>query len=86
MVKNNKSFSNHCIEMFEVYSQYIDGELTPAEKQEIELHISTCSECQSCIATLKKTRELCSGMPRIKTPGAFSKKLHERIQKLINKE
>ncbi|MDY0360861.1 MAG: zf-HC2 domain-containing protein [Desulforegulaceae bacterium] len=81
---NNNTYSNHCIQMFEVYSQYLDGELDEKQKKEVEEHIETCQECRACILTLKKTRELCSKMPRVKAPDDFSSKLHSQIKKILD--
>lgn len=84
-MKNNEKFSSHCLQMFEVYSAYIDGELDEKKRQEVENHMTSCKECQACIATLKKTKELCNHMPCQKAPDAFTKKLHEKIHNLIEK-
>lgn len=84
-MKNNKNnFSNHCIKMFEVYSDYLDGNLDEKKNKEVEDHIAGCTECRACMETLKKTTEICSVMPRIKTPEDFSKRLHEKIKSVID--
>lgn len=82
-MKNNEEFSSHCLEMFEIYSAYIDGELDKEKMTQVENHMNTCSECQSCIATLKKTKELCAHMPYQKAPDRFTKTLHEKIHKIM---
>lgn len=69
--------------MFEVYSDYIDGDLDQNQKKDVENHIKTCTECQSCIATLKKTKELCSNLPRKEAPKNFSKRLHDKINNIF---
>ena len=41
----------------ELMSGYIDGELTQQERQRIEVHCDTCSECSSTLAELIELRE-----------------------------
>lgn len=81
---DNEKYSNHCIQMFEVYSQYLDGELDKNQRKEVEHHIETCSECRACFMTLKKTQELCSRMPRVKAPDDFTSRLHSRIKNILD--
>ncbi|MCB9480306.1 MAG: zf-HC2 domain-containing protein [Desulfobacteraceae bacterium] len=81
---DNEKYSNHCIQMFEVYSQYLDGELDENQRTEVEHHIETCSECRACFMTLKKTKELCSKMPRVKAPDDFTSRLHSRIRNILD--
>lgn len=41
----------------ELMSGYIDGELTQQERQRIEVHCDSCSECSSTLAELIELRE-----------------------------
>ncbi|MGM0417933.1 MAG: anti-sigma factor family protein [Thermodesulfobacteriota bacterium] len=83
-MNNTEDFSSHCLQMFEVYSRYLDGELDEASRKEVENHIETCSECEACLLTLKKTKELCSKMPRSEAPDDFTKKLRNKIKNILN--
>ena len=34
---------------------YLDGELTPEQKQKVESHLASCQDCQNLLYTLKQT-------------------------------
>ena len=42
----------------ELMSGYIDGELTQQERQRVEAHCDTCSQCSTTLAELIKLREV----------------------------
>jgi len=72
----------HCLEMFEKLSEYIDGELDHATCEEIEKHANNCVACLSCMETLKKTVALCKNAREQPVPREFSRKLKEIIENL----
>ena len=72
----------HCLEIFEKLSEYIDGELDHTTCEEIERHAKNCVACFSCMETLKKTVALCKNAQEQPVPQEFSKKLQEIIQNL----
>ena len=72
----------HCLEMFEKLSEYIDGELDHATCEEIEKHADNCVACFSCMETLKKTVALCKNTKEQPVPQEFSRKLKEIIGNL----
>ena len=72
----------HCREMFEKLSEYIDGELDHATCAEIEKHANDCVACFACMETLKRTVALCKNVKAQPIPLEFSKKLKEIIQNI----
>ena len=44
-------------------SEYIDAELSPAERARVEEHVSICPHCTRVLATLKRTLESLRGLP-----------------------
>ena len=72
----------HCREMFEKLSEYIDGELDHATCAEIEKHANDCVACFACMETLKRTVALCKNVGEQPIPLEFSKKLKEIIQNI----
>ena len=42
-----------CIEVFEKLSEYLDGELSPADCAEIQEHIRDCQPCVAFVESLK---------------------------------
>lgn len=48
-----------CKDVVKNLNAYIDGELDASLCRELEAHLSTCSNCQIVVNTLKKTIEIC---------------------------
>lgn len=73
--------SNHhdkkCGEFFAVLSEYIDDELNEELCRKIESHLVDCECCNTCLATLEKTIELCRSYENIPVPEALSAKLRK---------
>lgn len=52
-------------------SAYLDGELTPAERAEVEGHLAVCPECEAFLARLSAVDEAAAGLPAEAPPGYF---------------
>ena len=48
-----------CREVFELLSDYVDGELSPELRAALEEHLGTCPPCERFLKTFQKTRALC---------------------------
>ncbi len=72
----------HCPEMFEKLSEFIDGELDHATCAEIQKHAEDCVACFSCLETLKRTVALCKNVGDKPIPPDFSEKLKEIIENM----
>lgn len=72
----------HCLEMFEKLSEYIDGELDHATCEKIQKHAKECVACFSCLETLKRTVVLCKNVAEKPIPLELSRKLQEIIQSM----
>jgi anti-sigma factor RsiW len=75
----------HCVAMFEKLSEYIDGELDRLTCRELEKHVENCISCKICLATLKKTINLCRGMAADPLPEGFSEKLKQTLLQNISR-
>ena len=53
MVSNTKRINEH---VGELLSGYIDGELTQQQRQRVEIHCGTCSDCESELNALRALR------------------------------
>ena len=53
MVSNTKRIDEH---VGELLSGYIDGELTQQQRQRVEIHCGTCSDCESELNALRALR------------------------------
>jgi len=72
----------HCLEMFKKLSEYIDGELDTLTCKELEEHVKECVTCKSCLATLKKTVNICREMDTNPVPAEVSQRLKAMIQNM----
>ena len=72
----------HCLEMFEKLSEYIDGELDHAACAEIKKHAEDCVACFSCLETLKRTVALCNNVGDRPIPQNLSERLKEIIENM----
>jgi anti-sigma factor RsiW len=66
-------------------SNYIDGELDAATKQELQRHLTDCKECMLVVNQTKMTVELfCDSQP-VELPQDVRSRLHEALQRKIRK-
>ena len=66
-------------------SNYIDGELDAATKQELHQHLAECKECELVVNQTKMTVELfCDSQP-VELPQDVRSRLHEALQRKIRK-
>ena len=72
----------HCLEMFEKLSEYIDGELDEVTCEELEKHVEECVPCKVCLVTLKKTVNICKEMESNPVPDTLSQRLKELIRNM----
>jgi predicted anti-sigma-YlaC factor YlaD len=63
----------------EQLSAYIDGELSAAERAELERHIPGCPECQEALGELRRVHDLLAALPTPKAPRSFALPLDTRL-------
>ena len=76
---------DRCMELFERFSEYLDGELDAYERRSIEQHIRACCHCHICFETLKRTVDFCRNTPDVPVPSALTDRLNRLIQDLARK-
>jgi anti-sigma factor RsiW len=64
----------------ESFSAYVDGELSPALRAEVDKHLATCIQCRT---SLERFRLTLGGLGRLKTAGAPKSFLSD-VQRQIN--
>lgn len=62
-------------------SAYVDNELEPTQKLDLERHLDLCSECSSQLETFQDVRFQLREMPRAQTPSRLASQLEERIRR-----
>jgi hypothetical protein len=55
----------------EQLSAYLDGELSPAERDALEQHLPACAQCQAALVELRQVRGLLRALPAPALPRAF---------------
>jgi anti-sigma factor RsiW len=59
----------------DVLSAYIDGELTAAERAEVEAHLAVCAECRSDVEGEAEVRRLVRDLPAVDPPFGFYERM-----------
>lgn len=73
----------NCKGVIREISNYIDGEMEAAVKQEIERHLAHCEDCTMIIDQTKKTVEIfCDSQP-VELAGEVKSRLHDALQRKI---
>ena len=60
---------------------YLDGELTGAELEEIEQHLETCEECRTELASLRETLSMLSGLKKLDPAPDFLQQVNQKIRR-----
>lgn len=68
-----------CVFDKEKLTGYFDGELDPAERSEVERHISACSECLRDLGEIKSAALLVRGLPRHRAPRSIAESVSREI-------
>jgi anti-sigma factor (TIGR02949 family) len=48
-----------CREVYELLSDYVDGDLPEATREALSRHLGACPPCERFLNTFRKTRDLC---------------------------
>ena len=73
----------HCKDLMERFSEYLDGEMCDEECQDIIKHIEECGCCKHCMDTLKITKDMLNKMPKPDMPQDLKSKLKACLKEKI---
>ena len=73
----------NCKHVIREISNYIDGELDPALKQELERHLQHCEDCTMIVDQTRKTIKIYSGSVPVDLPSDVKSRLHAAIHKKL---
>jgi anti-sigma factor RsiW len=68
-----------CRETESLLGPFVDGELSPAEREAVSEHVDGCLACQAELAALRATRERVAGLPRVPAPPALAGAVAARL-------
>ena len=76
----------NCKGVIRELSNYIDGDLDPVVKQELERHLEHCEDCTMIVDQTKKSVEiLCDSRP-VELPSEVRSRLHTALRKKLSSE
>jgi hypothetical protein len=69
----------HCQDIQPELSAYLDGELTPPQRAEIEAHLASCPRCQEELAELKTLVAGVAALPKLEPAPQFLAEVRRKI-------
>ena len=75
-----------CKHVWEHISAYIDGEVDAELRAHIDKHLETCEICSAVLDSTRNVVVLMADDRVFELPAGFSKRLHERIDKVIEED
>jgi anti-sigma factor RsiW len=71
----------NCKGVIREISNYIDGELDAAAKQELERHLDHCEDCAMVVNQTKMTVEIFCDSEAVELPTDVRSRLHEALRR-----
>jgi anti-sigma factor RsiW len=71
----------NCRGVIRELSDYIDGELEPSVKQELERHLEDCEDCKMIVDQTQLTVELFCDSKPVELPPTVKSRLHEALRR-----
>jgi anti-sigma factor RsiW len=71
----------NCENVIHELSDFIDGDLDGALKQELESHLKGCEDCKLVVDQTKKTIELFCDSEPVELPGEVRARLHDALRR-----
>jgi anti-sigma factor RsiW len=70
-----------CKHVWEHISDYIDGYIDPALREEIDRHLETCEICTAVLDSTRNVVVLMADNRVFELPAGFSERLHARLDR-----
>ncbi len=71
---------NSCDRITRNAHRYLDGSLSPREKQEMDAHLQSCPHCAESLAWARRSRQMLHALPRHTPSSNFDIVLHARMR------
>jgi anti-sigma factor RsiW len=65
----------------ETIAAYVDDELAPAERAELETHLASCTGCRELVRAQRRLGELFASLPAAEPPGDFEARFWARVER-----
>jgi len=79
MSHDHPTHAGGCREVFAQLSAYIDGELTPDVRRELEEHLCNCAPCVEFVNSLRRTVDLCHKFEPSSSPGPMTAEAKDQL-------
>jgi anti-sigma factor RsiW len=76
----------NCKGVIRELSNYIDGDLDPVVKQELERHLEHCEDCTMIVDQTKKTIEILCGSQPVSLSTDVRSRLHATLREKIGQK
>lgn len=70
-----------CKHIWRELSNYIDGDIPPDVRRDVEAHVAQCRHCAALLDSTHDIIVLIADERRLELPVGFSKRLRERLEK-----
>jgi anti-sigma factor RsiW len=74
-----------CKHVWEHISAYIDGEVDPVLRAQIDRHLETCEICSAVLDSTRNVMVLLADDRVFELPTGFSERLHARIERELER-
>jgi len=71
----------NCENVIHELSDFIDGDLDGALKQELESHLKDCEDCRLVVDQTRKTIEVFCDSEPVELPGEVRARLHDALRR-----
>ena len=71
---------NTCHRYEDLFSEYLEGDISRDNKNALEDHVRECSVCSQKLGNVSHIRQMLVGLPRVKVSSDFDSLLHARIR------
>lgn len=72
----------NCQEFLDRYSEYLDEEMEPPERERVERHMAECASCRRYDDVMRRGLSLVRQLPPVEISADFERRLHCRIREL----
>ena len=76
----------NCKGLIREISNYIDGELEPSVKQEIERHLEHCGDCKMVVDQTRLTVDVFCDSKPVELPGDVKSRLHDALRRKLHEK
>jgi len=73
-----------CKHVWEHISAYIDGDVDPSLRADIDRHLETCEICSAVLDSTRNVVVLVADDRVFELPAGFSERLHARLERDLN--